>query len=415
MKKSPLSIKHWTRLLTLPLAGAVEPPVAIEAREGKGLHLLLRSRQGRLLVVSFVQDDGRRNVCFRNAGTAMSYLGEIEPGECANGWLEVLKKSAEKVSQREGWQEFLQRVMTLPAASLPGGEIAGASSSGDAGLIRICTRCNAGCDFCSARGVLPDLVEDREAIQNRVANALEDGRSMISFTGGEPTLRKDLPELLAMAKQLGAREIDLQTNGILLARSKIFEPLRDAGLSSIFLSLHSADRKVHDAMLGVAGAFDKALAAAELCMGNGVKVRLNCVLTTSNIEGLADLVRLAADRLGRDTHLCLSFVALQGWALDHPELIPRLSQAAPQMARALDLGDSLGLDLRIPGLCGIPICMLPGYEEHFDEFHVADPPRQPDRSFVPACADCPYRQRCSGFWNAYFDLYGNEELGYRGR
>ncbi|HUU00744.1 MAG TPA: radical SAM protein [Myxococcota bacterium] len=414
MKKSPLSTRYWTRLLTLPLAGAGEPPVAIDAREGKGLHLLMRARAGRLLVVSFMADDGRRNVCFRSAGTAMSYLGELDPGECANDWLEVLKKSVEKVSQHQGWLEFLRRVMALPAASLPGGSI-GESISGDPGLVRICTRCNASCDFCSARGVLPDLVEDREAIQRRVANALKAGRSMISFTGGEPTLRKDLPEILAMAGRLGAREIDLQTNGILLARSKIFEPLCDAGLSSIFLSLHSADRRVHDSMLGVAGAFDKALAAAELCLENGVLVRLNCVLTASNLEGLADLVQLAADRLGRGTHLCLSFVALQGWALDHPELVPRLSQAAPQMARALDLGDSLDLDLRIPGLCGIPICMLPGYEEHFDEFHAADPPRQPDRSFAPACADCPYRQRCSGFWNAYFDLYGNEEPGYRGR
>jgi pyruvate-formate lyase-activating enzyme len=415
MKKSRLSVRHWTRLLTMPLAAASEPPVAIEARQGKGLHLLMRSQAGRLLVVSFVPDDEHRNACFRFAGTAMSYLGEDDAGESAGEWLEVLKKSLVKVGQREGWQDYLQRVMALPAASLPGGAIAGASSSGDSGLIRICTRCNAKCDFCSARGILPDLVEDREAIQNRVANALEAGRSMISFTGGEPTLVKDLPELIAMARRMGAREIDLQTNGIVLARKKIFEPLRDAGLSSIFLSLHSADSKIHDAMLGVAGAFDKALAAAELCMENGVKVRLNFVLTTSNLEGLADLVRLTADRFGRGTHLCLSFVALQGWALDHPELVPRLSQATPEMARALDLADSLGLDSRIPGLCGVPICMLPGYEEHFDEFHDSDPPRQPDRSFMPACADCPYRQRCSGFWKAYFDLYGTAEIGYRAR
>ena len=110
----------------------------------------------------------------------------------------------------------------------------------------------------------------------------------------------------------------------------------------------------------------------------------------------------------------LSFVALQGWALDHPELIPCLSDAAPHMARALDLGADLDLDVRVPGLCGVPLCVLPGYEESFDEFHDTHPPLLPTRSFVPACRECPYRRRCSGFWSAYFERFGDAEIGFSG-
>ncbi|MFC1654718.1 hypothetical protein ACFL2F_02830, partial [Myxococcota bacterium] len=178
----------------------------------------------------------------------------------------------------------------------------------------------------------------------------------------------------------------------------------------------SAEEKIHDAMLKVEGAFQKVLKAVDLCLDAGVEVRYNCVLTTVNLDGVVDLVEFVARRFDQENaHVCLSFISVQGWALDHPELIPRLSAAAPRMAAALDASRRLGLHARVPGLCGVPLCVLPGYEEQFDEFHdTSQPPELSARSYVPACGRCPYRLRCSGYWAAYLERFGDEELGYRG-
>ncbi len=411
------SLKRFTRLLTLPLARVASPPVRVEAKSGRGFHILLHSEAGGLLHVALTNAGEASEAFVRTHTTAMRYMGDRSPTGEEEVWLEALKTSLERVERQADWSGFLDWAMRQPATPLPTGSLpAERITSGSAALIRINTRCNAQCDFCSARGLLPDLVEDPDAIRERVRAAVEAGQTMVSFTGGEPTLRRDLPDLLAFTREQGVCDIDVQTNGILLARFQLVKRLTEAGMSSIFLSLHSASAEVHDAMLKVPGAFRKALNAVENCMEAGVEVRFNYVVTTMNLEGVEDFVEFIARRVGRPgTHICLSFVALQGWALDHPELVPRLDAAAPRMAAGLDAGSRLGLDVRIPGLCGIPMCILPGREKQFDEYHDTDPPpRLAARSYPPACGKCPFRLRCSGFWTAYIDRFGGEEFGYKG-
>lgn len=410
------SLKSYTRLLTLPLAQAANPPVRVEAKVGKGFHLLLHSRGGGLLHIALTDASGTPEAFVLTQTTAMRYMGDRSPTGEENNWLELLKNGLEQVERRDGWSEFLDWAMRQPATALPSGQApADRISSGEA-LIRINTRCNAQCEFCSARGLLPDLVEDADQIRERVQAAARARQTMVSFTGGEPTLRPDLPELLSFARDQGIPEIDVQTNGIMLARPEIVERLAAAGMSSIFLSLHSADPAVHEAMLKVKGAFDKILRAVENCLEAGVEVRYNYVVTTLNLDGVADFMEFVARRFGRPgASVCLSFVALQGWALDHPELIPTLEEAAPMMAAGLEAGGRLGLEIRIPGLCGIPMCILPGREKQFDEYHDTEsPPQVAARSYPSACGRCPWRLRCSGFWTAYIDRFGDEEFGYKG-
>lgn len=411
------SLKRFTRLLTLPLTRVSSPPVRVEAKAGKGFHILLHSSGGGLLHVALTGARDTPVAFVRTRTTSMRYMGDRSPTGEEEVWLETLTASLQEVEQQPGWSVFLAWAMREPATALPPGvPSAERFSSGEAALIRINTRCNAHCDFCSARGLLPDLVEDPEQIRECVKALARARQNMVSFTGGEPTLRKDLPSLLSFAREHGIANIDVQTNGLLLARPEMVKRLSAAGMSSIFLSLHSASEEVHDAMLKVPGAFRKALRTVAHCLEAGVEVRYNYVVNNMNLDGVADFVEFIARRFGRPgTHICLSFIALQGWALDHPELIPRLDAAAPRMAAGLDAGSRLGLDVRIPGLCGIPMCMLPGREKQFDEFHDTNPPPQSAlRSFPPACGRCPFRLRCSGFWTAYIDRFGDGEFGYRG-
>jgi len=413
MSEQVKEIKRWTRMLTGRLARIERPPARIDAKAGKGLHLLLYTATGHMLHVCFTTDDGSQAGYVCSGTTCMSYDGEYRPESEDKSWLEGLKAALSQVESQPGWSEYLDLVTRKPALALPASSPnLEKISSGDSLLIRINTRCNAHCRFCSARGTLPDLIEDTEMIEQRLELGAKAGQTKVSFSGGEPTLNKELPGLVRLARRLGYVEVDLQTNGILLARPQLVDTLAKAGLTSVFLSLHSADPSVHDSMLEVKGAFEKATSAAALCFAAGIEVRFNYVITTKNMTGIVDLVRFIADRFKNEgTHICLSFVSLQGWALDHLELIPRISQVTKQVSQALELGKRLGLDLRIPGLCGMPICTLPGLEEYFDEYHDDNPPHLQNRSYLADCKKCDFRSRCSGFWTAYFDHFGNKEFG----
>ncbi len=419
-KRHASSLKKWVRLLTVKLACLPSFPSRVEAHAGRGLHIFLHSHDERLLHLCFTPTAKTPDAAFRSRTSAIRYLGDRQPVGYEKVWMETLFHALGTVDALDGWNEFLAWAAERPSVALPyaSGFEEGASS-GDELLVRITGRCNASCDFCSARGILPDLVEGERLIHECLVQARKRGKSAVSFTGGEPTLIRRLPFYLRLAGKEGFERLDLQTNGLLLARRDNVERLVDAGLNSIFLSLHSAEAGIHDEMLKVKGAFQKAVKTAELCQAAGIDVGFNNVLTTENLSGVVEYIEFIKHHFNpRSCHVCLSYCAPQGWARDHLELMPRLNQAAPLLSRALQAGRRLGLQVRIPGMCGVPMCVLPDHLEQFDEYHREDPPRLADRTFADGCPDCDFFSRCSGFWRTYLDRHGSGEIGpeaFRGR
>ena len=89
------------------------------------------------------------------------------------------------------------------------------------------------------------------------------------FSGGEPLVRKDLPELAKYATNKGMRAV-ISTNGTLIDRN-MAKILKDVGLSYVGVSLDGGE-EVHDAFRGVKGAYKKALEGRDYCREEGLKV-----------------------------------------------------------------------------------------------------------------------------------------------
>ncbi len=313
------------------------------------------------------------------------------------------------------WAEFLLWAALQPAVMLPDAayDPDRDTAAGNRELVRLETRCNGRCGFCSARGILPDLVLDADQIARRFRAMRRMGRRSVALTGGEPTLRRDLPELVALASAEGFTSISLLTNAMRLDRGPLLGRLVEAGLTSIFVPFLSHRAARHDALIGVRRAFRRTVAGVDRAREAGLHVAYNTVVTRPNMGDMPALMawiadRFPAPRIGGN----ISFVALQGWALDHPELIPRLADARPHLQAALDICEARGMEITIPGLCGLPMCVLPGYERRFEEYTRGFSILPEDRRYGAPCNDCSLRGRCSGFWSAYLDRFGDGELGY---
>lgn len=103
-------------------------------------------------------------------------------------------------------------------------------------LIEVTSRCNLNCEFCfaDAHGNEPD--PDMKTIEMWYKRIIEAGGPYnLQISGGEPTVREDLHEIISMASDKGFKFIQLNTNGIKLADYKYYEKLKEAGLKSIFL------------------------------------------------------------------------------------------------------------------------------------------------------------------------------------
>jgi len=164
---------------------------------------------------------------------------------------------------------------------------------------KVTARCNLRCAFCPFwRTPAPEELDTDDALRVIDDLAALDCRKL-HFSGGEPSLRADLPLLVERAARQGMR-VALTTNGTLLTE-ELAMALVAAELYSVNLSLDSATAEVHDHLRGVKGAHKRALRGlrallrAKRRLKAKLRVRLNMVLTRHNYADYPEVLALAGE------------------------------------------------------------------------------------------------------------------------
>ncbi|HII93756.1 MAG TPA: 12,18-didecarboxysiroheme deacetylase [Methanosarcina sp.] len=146
-------------------------------------------------------------------------------------------------------------------------------------------RCNLKCVHCYAQA--KDIEFENELSTEEGKALIDDlasfGSPVILFSGGEPTLRKDLPELAAYAREKGMRAV-ISTNGTLIDRD-MAKKLKEVGLSYVGVSLDGI-RETNDKFRGMKGAFDAALRGLHNCQEEGIKVGLRFTINEQNVRDI---------------------------------------------------------------------------------------------------------------------------------
>ncbi|RPI99258.1 MAG: radical SAM protein [Chloroflexi bacterium] len=116
----------------------------------------------------------------------------------------------------------------------------------------------------------------------------------IVFTGGEPTLREDLPELIAHAEHNG-QITGINTNGRRLQDREFLRALTDAGLDHVQITLESHDPAIHDRMVRANGAWHDTVAGLRAALDSRLFVMTNTTLLRHNVPNLAETLQFLAD------------------------------------------------------------------------------------------------------------------------
>ena len=154
-------------------------------------------------------------------------------------------------------------------------------------------RCNLKCVHCYAqaetdKGIDPISTEQAKVMIDDLAAY---GAPVMLFSGGEPTIRKDMLELASYATSKGMRAV-ISTNGTLIDRA-MARQLKEVGLSYVGVSLDGGE-DVHDHFRGVKGAFRRALEGLDYCREEGIKVGLRFTINKRNaveIPKIFDILR----------------------------------------------------------------------------------------------------------------------------
>lgn len=257
-------------------------------------------------------------------------------------------------------------------------------------LLEVAQRCDLNtCAYCFANMAhtpadLPLEGLSLEKICRQIEALARPGKTFLQLSGGEPTVRDDLPQIVRAARTAGCKYVQLNSNGLRLARDEAFvRALADAGLSFVFMQFDGVDDAVYKHLRGRA-LFDEKKRAIERCAAHNIGVTLVPTLVRGvNADQVGDILRFAVAHAPAVRGVHFQPVCHLGKIPEAPtndarytldELIVQVREQASDLIGGAEL---------LPSCCDHPLC---GF--HADFVVLEDETLYPlHRSPAPA-ADC---------------------------
>lgn len=287
--------------------------------------------------------------------------------------------------------------------------------------LKVGFKCNNNCLSCpqAHRRHLGD--QSTEEIKREIEEGYKNGANELVFTGGEPTMREDLPELVKYAKNLGYEFIQLQTNGRRLYYKAYCKELVNAGITEFGPAIHGHNAEIHDFLTRSPGAFKQAVQGVKNLKELNQRVIMNSVISKVNYEHLPEIAQLFID-LNVD-QFQFAFIHCTGNAWKNIDLLlPKKSKVEKFVHKALDLGEEHNVRMMVEAY---PYCFMQGYEEFVSQLYM--PPteirdaegtikdfdgvrRKEGKRKGPKCKECKYFKICEGPWKEYPEKFGWSEF-----
>ena len=162
-------------------------------------------------------------------------------------------------------------------------------------ILEITYRCNMNCNICFADANAEKFEPDMEQIRTMYAAALKSNKfCSVQLSGGEPTVRDDLPEIVKLGKEMGVVHLQVNTNGIRIAQDiEYLRKLKEAGLDLIYLQFDGVTDDIYQVTRG-RDIVDIKFRAIENCEKLGVGVLLvPVVMPGLNLHRLGEIIDFA--------------------------------------------------------------------------------------------------------------------------
>lgn len=263
-------------------------------------------------------------------------------------------------------------------------------------------KCNNNCLICTRAHM--DLKEMKfEEVKEFLANLKSNGFNYIILTGGEPTFRDDLLEIIHLSKKLGFKKLQIQTNGRRFSDIEFTKNIISGNeeFIDIFLSIHGHNSELHEKITRVDGSFNETtLGIRNIIKFNGL-VRTNTVISKLNYEFLYDIAKyLLSLKLNI---IQFSFIHPNGEALKNFSLtIPNINDVIPYVKKALDIQKSTnGIKIFVEA---IPFCLLEEYYIYSTEIILPESYLKADTKKTKSleCQNCRFFKTCPSIWSSYY-------------
>lgn len=288
--------------------------------------------------------------------------------------------------------------------------------------IKIGFGCNNHCKFC-VQGDKRNfcIAKSKKEILSSLKEAFDQKKREVVFTGGEPCMHPDFIELVEIAKDIGFRWIQIQTNGRLFAYKDFCIKTINAGATHFSPSVHGPNAKIHDFLTGADGSFEQTINGIKNLKKLNQYVMINSVVTSVNYKYLPQTAKLLT-RLDVD-HFQFAFIHITGQADKNKDwIVPKKSEIIKYVKKGLNIGIKDGKTVMTEA---IPYCFMSGYEDYIAEKYIPQSSiydvdftvknyskyrKEKGKAKGPDCCKCKYDNICEGPWREYPEIFGWSEF-----
>ena len=287
--------------------------------------------------------------------------------------------------------------------------------------IKVGFDCNNNCKFCVQAHKKKWGNKTTEQIKDDLDKAKKNNCTGVVFTGGEPSIRKDIFDIAEYSCNIGFETIQIQTNGRMLAYKSFAKKLIESGINEFSPALHGHIPELHDFLTNSQGSFNQVVQGIINIKRLGQRVITNTVVTKPNYRYLPKIAKLLV-KLDVN-QFQFAFVHPVGNAMKNfDSIVPNMTLAMPYIKEGLRIGIDAGKQVMAEG---IPYCMMQNHEKYVSEQFI--PPteiRDADHTILdyenvrkleskikfPQCRKCKKDSVCEGPWKEYPEKFGIDEF-----
>jgi uncharacterized radical SAM superfamily Fe-S cluster-containing enzyme len=229
-------------------------------------------------------------------------------------------------------------------------------------LLEVTSRCDLACPVCYASASRDGVDASLTEIDGWLDTLAEaGGRVHIQLSGGEPTTRDDLPEIVARVRARGFDFVQLNTNGVRIARDPAYlAALAKAGLDCVFLQFDGVTDDVYRRLRGA-----KLMRLKALAIGNCGEAGVGVVLTPTlapgvNVDQIGAIVDFAVAHMPAVRAVHFQPISYFGRCLAEPDAASRITLPEVMEALIAHSGGTIRLDDFRPGSAENPYCSFSG-------------------------------------------------------